>query len=123
VGNFREKVAPECQKRGILIEVGGHGYQNFLNAEMEDGKLFTQHPDWFGKNAQGQPQKAKGWVFCTSNLDATQYLIKNFLAYIKERPEIQIYDFWPPDGAKWCECDKCKELGTPSDRQAILVRK
>ena len=33
---FRERVTPECRKRGITIEVGGHGYQNFLNAEMED---------------------------------------------------------------------------------------
>src|SRR5207248_6577399 len=65
--NFRERVAPECQKRGITIEVGGHGYQNFLNAEMEDGKLFAQHPEWFGQNAASQRMKNKGWVFCTSN--------------------------------------------------------
>jgi hypothetical protein len=119
---FRERVTPECQKRGITIEVGGHGYQNFLNADMEEGKLFEKHPDWFGQNAQGVRQKAKGWVFCTSNSQAVDYLIDNFVAYVKARPEIQIYDFWPPDGAKWCECDACKNLGSPSDRQANLVR-
>ena len=119
---FRERVTPECQKRGITIEVGGHGYQNFLNAEMEDGKLFDQHPGWFGMNAAGVRQKAKGAVFCTSNAEAVDYLISNFVEYVKARPEIQIYDFWPPDGAKWCECDACKALGSPSDRQAILIR-
>jgi hypothetical protein len=119
--NWRAEIRPELQKRGIIIEVGGHGYQNFLNAEMDDGKLFEQHADWFGKDAKGQPQRAKGRVFCTSNADAASSLINNFTSYIKDRPEIQIYDFWPPDGAKWCECEKCTALGTPSDRQAILV--
>ena len=28
--NWRDALTPELQKRGILIEVGGHGYQNFL---------------------------------------------------------------------------------------------
>ena len=119
--NWRRDLTPELQKRDLIIEVGGHGYQNFLNAEMEDGKLFEQHPEWFGQNKAGVRQRAKGWVICTSNKEAADYLINNFAAYIKARPEIQIYDFWPPDGAKWCECEPCKKLGTPSDRQAILV--
>ena len=37
------------RKHGIIDPVGGHGYQNFLNAEMEGGKLFEQHPEWFGQ--------------------------------------------------------------------------
>lgn len=119
--NWREALTPELQRRGITIEVGGHGYQNFLNAQMEEGKLFEQHPEWFGQDAKGKRQRAKGWVPCTSNPEAVRYLTDNFLAYIRERPEIQIFDFWPPDGAKWCECEKCKTLGTPADRQAILL--
>ena len=120
--NFRQELTPQLQKRGITIEVGGHGYQNFLGADMEGGKLFEQHPEWFAKNAKGEPQKAKAWVFCTSNDAAVAKLIENFLAYIKDRPEIQIFDFWPPDGARWCECDNCKKLGEPPDRQAILLK-
>jgi hypothetical protein len=118
---WRKDLTPELQKRGVTIEVGGHGYQNFLNADMEDGKLFDQHPDWFGQDATGVRHREKNWALCTSNPAAVEYLTKNFVAYIKARPEIQIYDFWPPDGAKWCECDACKKLGTPSDRQAILL--
>src|SRR5205085_10213296 len=37
------------------------------------------------------------------------------------RTEIQIFDCWPPDGARWCQCEKCKALGSASDRQALLV--
>jgi hypothetical protein len=120
--NWRKELTPELQKRGITIEVGGHGYQNFLGAELAGGKYFAEHPEWFAKSAAGKPQKAKQWVFCTSNADAVKQLTTNFLAYIKDRPEIQIFDFWPPDGARWCECDACKKLGEPPDRQAILLK-
>ena len=119
--NWREAVAPELQKRDITIEVGGHGYQNFLNAEMEDGKLFEQHREWFGQDEEGNRVPSRNRVLCTSNPEAVDYLIANVAKYVQERPEIQIFDFWPPDGAKWCECEKCKALGTPSNRQAILV--
>ncbi|MGI8908535.1 MAG: DUF4838 domain-containing protein [Candidatus Sumerlaeaceae bacterium] len=119
--NWREALTPELKKRGILIEVGGHGYQNFLGAKMEDGKLFEQHPDWFGANKQGERQRQEKWAFCTSNAAAVDYFTSNVLAYLRDRPEIDIFDCWPPDGAKWCECDACAKLGSPSNRQAILI--
>jgi len=84
--------------------------------------LFQKHPEWFGQDANGKRHSEKGWVLCTSNSAAVDYLTNNFIAYVKDRPEIEIFDFWPPDGAKWCECAECAKLGTPSDRQAILVK-
>lgn len=119
--NWREKVGPELQKRDITIEVGGHGYQNFLNAEMENGALFERHPEWFGMNDKGERIRAKGRVFCSSNADAVAYFTTNFLTYLKDRPEIQVFSLWPPDGASWCECKKCEALGTPPDRQSLLL--
>lgn len=119
--NWRKEVAPELQKRDITIEVGGHGYQNFLNAEMEGGNLFKEHPEWFGIDENGKRAPAHGRVFCTSNPRAVAYLAANVGQYVKDRPEIQIFDFWPPDGAKWCQCDRCEAMGSPSNRQAILV--
>jgi hypothetical protein len=68
--NWREALTPELQKRDITIEVGGHGYQNFLNATMEGGTLFDKHPDWFGQDKQGKRRKERGQVFCTSNAAA-----------------------------------------------------
>jgi hypothetical protein len=120
--NWRKELTPELQKRGITIEVGGHGYENFINAEMEGGKLFERHPEWFGKDEKGAPQRAKKAVFCTSNAAAVDYVTSNVIAYLKDRPEIQIFDFWPPDGAQWCACAECKALGEPPDRQAILLK-
>ncbi|HEV2293983.1 MAG TPA: DUF4838 domain-containing protein [Tepidisphaeraceae bacterium] len=118
---WRDALTPELQKRGITIEVGGHGYENFLNAEMDGGKVFAVHPEWFGADEKGTRRKQKSYVFCTSNADAVEFVTKNFLAYVAMRPEIQIFDFWPPDGARWCACDDCAKLGDPPERQAKLL--
>lgn len=117
---WRSALIPELDKRGLLLEVGGHGYQNFLNADMENGRLFEQHPDWFGKDAACRPSRARNIVFNTENPDAVAYLTANIVAYLKERPEIDIFDLWPPDGARWAEC-KDLVAGAPADRQARLV--
>ncbi|MCK9506912.1 MAG: DUF4838 domain-containing protein [Pigmentiphaga sp.] len=119
--NWREELIPELQKRNILIEVGGHGYQNFLNSSMENGKLFEIHPEWFGLNTNGERSDDLKMVFCTSNQAAVNYLYQNIKKYLKENSEIDIFDFWPPDSGKWCNCDNCKKLGDISDRHTILV--
>lgn len=120
--NWREKLTPELKKRGILIEVGGHGYQNFMNSEMENGELYKKHPDWFGMDNNGERSKEKRVVFCTSNPEAVEYLHKSILNYLKAHSEIDIFDFWPPDGEHWCNCEKCKET-SPTDRHIDLVSK
>ena len=116
--NFRKALTPELRKRDIQIEVGGHGYQNFINAEMPEVKA---HPEWLGMDATGQRSEAHGRVFCSSNPDAVAFLTKNVVTYLKAHPEIDIFDFWPPDGSKWCECAACTQMGTPADRQSRLV--
>jgi len=119
--NWRKALTPELKKRGMLIEVGGHGYQNFLNAAMDDSMLFKQHPDWFGKNRNCQPTPDPYSVFNTANPDAVQYLIRQVLQYLARHPEIDIFDFWPPDGARWADCKELIAPGSPLDRQARLV--
>ncbi|MDH7602635.1 MAG: DUF4838 domain-containing protein [Armatimonadota bacterium] len=120
--NWRQVLAPELQKRDLIIEVGGHGYQNFLSAKMENGRLFKEHPEWFGMDVSGRRRSEPQWVFCTSNEDAVRYFTSNVLAYLKTHPEIDVFDCWPPDGATWCNCSSCRALGSPADRQSRLVR-
>jgi hypothetical protein len=118
---WREALTPELDRRGLLIEVGGHGYQNYLNADMEGGRLFVEHPQWFGQDAQCRPSSAEHLVFNTENADAVRYVAANVVRYLKAHPEIDIFDFWPPDGARWAECEDWAMYGTPQDRQAKLV--
>ncbi len=119
--SWRAALTPELQKRGLMIEVGGHGYENFHSAEMDGGKHFTEHPEWFGADENGTRRKEKAYVFCTSNAAAVGFVTKRLLDYVATRPEIQIFDFWPPDGAKWCACADCAKLGDPPERQAKLL--
>jgi hypothetical protein len=119
--NWREELIPELKKRGLIIEVGGHGYQNLLNAGMEEGKLFKEHPEWFGQDKTGERTKISRMVICTSNPEAVNYLYKNLLSYLKSHPEIEIFDFWPPDMEIWCQCEKCKAMGSETERHILLV--
>ncbi len=98
--NFRSLI-PEIQKRGIILEVGQHGYQNFLNAGMEGGKLFVQHPEWFGKDEKGHPSADENMVFNIGDTAATHYFILGVLDFLAHHPEIDVFDLWPPDFARW----------------------
>jgi len=118
---WRDELTPELKKRGLMIEVGGHGYQNYMNAGMDNGALFSQHPDWFGKNKDCKPDKAEYMVFNTFNNDAVHYFTNSILNYLKQHSEIDIFDLWPPDGAHWADCPEWQKWASPEDRQAQLL--
>lgn len=110
-------LVPEIVKRGLYLEVGQHGYQNFLNADMEDGKLFKLHPEWFGKSPDCKPDKSAGAVFNTSNSEAVSFFYSKFLEYLNRNPTIDVFDLWPPDFAHWNYCSS-EFTDSPSILQA-----
>ncbi len=112
----RRSLIPELQKRGLLIEVGGHGYQNFL----PPAEYFAKHPDWFG-TWDGKRSEDANVVFNTANRAAMKQFTDNILSYLKSHPEIDVLDLWPPDGARWSNDSANLALGSPSDRQALLL--
>lgn len=113
---WREALIPELRKRGILIEVGGHGYPNFLPQE----KYFAQHPEWFGM-LDGKRTSDPRVVFSTANPDAVRTFVANVKAYIAAHPEIDILDVWPPDSVEWSDAPEDLALGSPSERQMLLL--
>ena len=126
--NWRRALTPELQSRGIIIEVGGHGFQNFLNADTPapggGGRtLFDAHPDWFARDADGNRRRESNWVFNTANPDAVGFLVRNVVQYVAERPEIRIFDFWPPDRAQFDESPEGRSQGTPIDRLVSLTNR
>lgn len=119
--NWRNDLVDDMQKRAITIEVGGHGYQNFISPAEDEGALFVQHPEWFGMDNTGQRSANPRMVFCTSNKQAVSHLHKNIFLYLENHPEIAIFDFWPPDSEIWCECAACTALGPAPERHIRLV--
>ena len=92
-----------------------------------DGKLsyFEAHPEWYGLiDGKRTPFEGEfGTNICTSNNDAIQelcYKLVDELA-VGEWRDAGSLNFWPIDGGEWCECEKCKPLGTPTDRLLVLV--
>ena len=116
--NWRQSLIPELKKRGMLIEVGGHGYQNFLPA----GKYFAQHPEWFGMQ-DGKRSSADNVVFSTANEEAVRTFIANVKDYLRQHPEVDIFDCWPPDGSRWSDAPEDLRLGSPSERQILLLNR
>ena len=51
--------------------------------------------------------------------------MKNFVQAIIDEPckDADIVRMWTIDHGKWCRCSKCKALGTPTDRNLLLVHR
>lgn len=105
---WRDVLLPKAEERGILIEVGGHGYQSFL-PPSEYGR---RRPEWFPPGYT---------VFDVSRPEAVRTYAENVAAYLRERPEIAIFDAWPPDRASWPP-EAVRRFGSIANAQAHVTR-
>ena len=77
---MRESVVPAMRKRGLTIEVGGHGYDSFLRPE--------DYPEYYTRSET---------LFDIDNDAALQAYVDEVVDYLDDRPEIEIFDCWAPD--------------------------
>ncbi|MCX7887058.1 MAG: DUF4838 domain-containing protein [Verrucomicrobiae bacterium] len=113
------------RKLGIRMACGLHDAQElFLNP----ARYFEAHPEWFalvkGKRVPGI-KGMFGTNFCTSNAAAVNEFMKNYVQALVHGAysDADVVRFWMLDGGKWCECDNCKALGSPTDRNLLLVHR
>lgn len=105
----------------------GDEYQGDVDS---DGKLsyFEAHPEWFafegGRRIPGIGEWS-GTNFCTSNPSAVTELMKNYVQALVDGPYrgADVIRFWTLDVGRWCGCEACKALGTPTDRNLLLVER
>ena len=103
-------------------------YQGDANG---DGQLsyFEAHPEWYamvkGRRMPGIYKESFGTNYCTSNPHATAEFVKNYAQAVVDGcyRNASILRFWTLDGGKWCECDACKAMGTPTDRYLLLTHR
>ena len=108
---WRSELTPELSRRDLILEVGGHGYETFL----APARYQSAHQDWFG--GPSEPIVGSGIppanVFRISNADALHTYESNVQQYLAQRPEIQVFDAWPPDATKWIQSDVDAFGGVP----------
>ncbi|MBC8870521.1 MAG: DUF4838 domain-containing protein [Planctomycetes bacterium] len=105
----------------------GSQYQGDVDS---DGKLsyFEAHPEWFAFEGGRRIPGIGDWSgtnFCTSNPSAVTEFMRNYVQALIDGPYrgADIIRFWTLDAGRWCQCEACKALGTPSDRNLLLVER
>ena len=84
------------------------------------------HPEWYGLGTDGQrhfPVDPFGYDFCTSNPDMVAEFVKNMVQKLQKEWSYADYVDWVPEdaGDRWCVCEQCKKLGTPTDRNLLMA--
>ncbi|MHC4798488.1 MAG: DUF4838 domain-containing protein [Planctomycetota bacterium] len=134
------KTTPHFRKKlGFKLISGGHEIQEkFINPNTKypydrpkpkndvkkKGKLTygKAHPEWYallGGKRKGFNRSHLTHNYCTSNDNATRELANNLIQSLVdgEYKYSDMIDFWMLDGQnRWCQCNPCKQQGTPSDR-------
>jgi len=82
---------------------------------------FAQHPEYFALVNGQRRNKASYLQFCYSNPAVQQILVNYALQFFAEHPEADCVSIEPGDTNKWCECDQCRAMGSPSDRIAKIA--
>lgn len=99
----RDVLAREAGKRGLRIETGGHGYDSFLPK--------ADHPQFY---------ESGGPVFDIYNPEALDAYVGKVVAFLRERPEITVFDCWPPDVGAF-QKPVLDRYGTASNAESVVV--
>jgi Domain of unknown function (DUF4838) len=107
---------------GLQLDAGLHWIsERYLNPAT----YMRAHPEWYGLiNGKRQGFKHEfGVNFCTSNPAAVHQFIQNLVADLStgDWRDTDLLELWALDNGKWCECDNCQRLGSPTDRLLTLV--
>ena len=103
---WRRELLPVLRRRGLDVEVGGHGYESFL----PPSRYAEAHPEWFpaGRN-----------VFDIRRRRAVETYVGNVVDYLAARPEVSVFHAWPPDRTRWPR-SVLRRFGGASSAQAYV---
>lgn len=96
--------------------------------EDGNGRLgyFEAHPEWFGLQNGRRSDRVEGDFgdnICTSNPDAMKEWTANAVRDLIDGRyrDAGFMNAWALDVGTWCECDACRALGTPTDRNLLFI--
>ncbi|MGB9642261.1 MAG: DUF4838 domain-containing protein [Candidatus Ratteibacteria bacterium] len=99
---------------GSLKVSFGHAWQTII---ADNKAIFEQHPEYLALTNG----KRQGHKFCVSNPEVRKIVINWALNYFEKHPDADMVSVEPSDGMGHCECEKCLEMGSVSDRVFYLA--
>lgn len=109
-----------CEKNrsggGVNLNTG-HAYDGIVKALS---KNFEQHPE-FWPELNGERKPVRNPKPCLGNESVRQAMIAHVIARLDSNPTLDSVSIDPSDGGGWCECIKCKQLGSISDQAITLA--
>jgi hypothetical protein len=105
----REVFVPEVEKRGLLLEVGGHTFNTWVPKD----RYAASHPEYFalladGTRATDGTHKAG---LCLSQPGVLKTVTENMIRWLDENPEVDAVDLWHNDSYTCCGCPNCTGSG------------
>ena len=95
----------------------GHAYGGIIKALQKE---FDQRPEFYPLiNGERRPNKEA--KLCLGNEDLRRLVVRHELDKFNKNPALDSVSVDPSDGGGWCECPKCKALGSVSDRAITLA--
>lgn len=88
---------------------------------------FEAHPEWYGllkgERRRKMDQEFGDCNICTSNTDGVDFLARNFVQSLIDGQwkYVDIVNFWALDAQPWCECERCKKLGSETNRLLLMI--
>jgi len=119
------ELANMLQDRGIELNVGCHGFDNWLPPK----RYAADHPEWYATchaarrgefheaNDEKLPAEFATGQLCLSNRKMIAEFSENVISFFREHPEVRTISLWPNDAAGgWCTCRDCLALEPDPDR-------
>ena len=113
---YRDWCARNRATSGIELKTG-HAYGGIIRALQTK---FDQHPEFYAlvdgkRNVSGQAK------LCIGNPDVRKLVAEFAAGQFDRDPASDSISMDPSDGGGWCECDRCAELGSITDRALLLA--
>jgi len=81
-----------------------HSFNTFVPVE----EYFDKHPEYFSL-INGKRQK-KRTQLCLSNPDVLKILISNVTKFVKNNPDLKVYNIGQNDNQNPCQCEECQKI-------------
>jgi hypothetical protein len=94
-----------------------HAYHEIVAAKKDE---FEKHPEYFAL-CDGKRLTTGEAKFCISNAGLRKLVADYAVEYFAKKPNAASVSLEASDELGWCECDKCRALGSVSDQVVVLV--